>query len=54
VIAFVISTARLHLVLQTPEEVLAFVEAMPVADRAEVSAEWLERVRATRAGTIGR
>lgn len=43
----VIPTARLDLVLQTPEETLAFIEAMPPADRAEVSPAWIERVRAT-------
>lgn len=41
----VIGTERLRLVLQTPEEVLAQVEAMSPEDRAEVSPEWLERVR---------
>jgi RimJ/RimL family protein N-acetyltransferase len=45
-----ILTPRLQLVLQTPDEVLAFVEAMPPADRAEVSPDWLARVRATPAG----
>lgn len=48
--AFVIRTARLDLVLQTPEELLALVEALPAADRAEVSPEWLARVRTTPAG----
>ena len=37
----VIPTARLDLVLQTPDEVIAFVEAMAPADRAEVSPAWL-------------
>jgi RimJ/RimL family protein N-acetyltransferase len=46
----VIPTARLDLVLQTPDEVLAHIEAMPPADRAEVSPDWLARVRATPAG----
>lgn len=46
----VIPTTRLELVLQTPEETLAFIEAMPPADRAEVSPAWIERVRATPAG----
>lgn len=45
-----IHTLRLDLVLQTPEETLAFIEAMPPADRAEVSPEWIARVRATPAG----
>jgi ribosomal-protein-alanine N-acetyltransferase len=50
VTAVVIPTARLDLVLQTPDEVLAWVESMPPADRAEVSPDWLARVRATPAG----
>ena len=45
-----IPTARLTLVLQTPDEVLALVEALPPADRAEVSPDWITRVRATAAG----
>ena len=48
--AVVIPTARLDLVLQTPDEVLAKIEAMPPAERAEVSPDWLARVRATAAG----
>jgi RimJ/RimL family protein N-acetyltransferase len=46
----VIPTARLDLVLQTPDEVLAWVESLPPADRAEVSPDWIARVRATAAG----
>jgi ribosomal-protein-alanine N-acetyltransferase len=46
----VIPTACLDLVLQTPEEVLALVESLPPADRAEVSPEWLARVRSTPPG----
>lgn len=46
----VLPTARLELVLQTPEETLAFVEAMPPEDRAEVSPDWIARVRRTQAG----
>jgi RimJ/RimL family protein N-acetyltransferase len=45
-----IPTARLTLVLQTPDEVLAHVEALSPADRAEVSPDWIARVRATAAG----
>jgi [ribosomal protein S5]-alanine N-acetyltransferase len=48
--AFVVPTARLDLVLQTPDEVLAQVEALPPADRAEVSPDWLARLRATAPG----
>jgi ribosomal-protein-alanine N-acetyltransferase len=46
----VIPTARLELVLQTPDEVLAWVESLPPADRAEVSPDWIARVRTTAAG----
>ena len=48
--AVVISAARLDLVLQSPEQVLAWIEALPPADRAEVSPDWLARVRATAPG----
>lgn len=46
----VIPTVRLDLVLQTPDEVLAWVESLPPTDRAEVSPDWIARVRATAAG----
>jgi RimJ/RimL family protein N-acetyltransferase len=42
-----IQTENLRLVLQTPAETLASVEAMGPADRAEVSPEWLARIRAS-------
>ena len=42
-----ILTDNLKLLLQTPEEVLASVEAMSASDRAEVSPEWLARVKAS-------
>jgi RimJ/RimL family protein N-acetyltransferase len=48
--AVIIPTANLDLVLQTPDEVLARVEAMSPADRAEVSPDWLTRVRAASPG----
>jgi [ribosomal protein S5]-alanine N-acetyltransferase len=48
--AFMIPTARLDLVLQTPDDVLAHVEALPPASRAEVSPDWLARLRVTAAG----
>ena len=48
--AVVISTASLELVLQTPDEVLAWVASLSPADRAEVSADWIARVQATEAG----
>lgn len=43
----VIRTTRLQLVLESTEAVLARIEAMSPADRAEVSPDWLERVRRT-------
>ncbi len=46
----VIPTPRLDLVLQTPNEVLAWVESLPPADRAEVSPDWIARVRTTAPG----
>jgi hypothetical protein len=46
----VIPTERLELVLQTPDEVLAWVASLPPADRAEVSPDWLARVRSTHTG----
>ncbi|MEQ1905905.1 MAG: GNAT family N-acetyltransferase [Pirellulaceae bacterium] len=45
-----IPSARLELVLQTPDELLAFIETMSPADRAEVSPDWLARVRETPEG----
>lgn len=48
--AVVIPTARLDLVLQTPAGVLAWVESLPPADRAEVSPDWVARVRAAEEG----
>jgi RimJ/RimL family protein N-acetyltransferase len=45
-----IQTENLRLVLQTPEQTLAAIEAMSPADRAEVSPDWLARVRASTAG----
>lgn len=41
---------RLDLVLQTPAEVLAWVETLPEADRKEFSPAWLVRVRETTVG----
>ena len=49
-VTVVIPTARLVLVLQTPDEVLDLVASLPPADRAEVSPEWIARVRSTPAG----
>ncbi len=44
-----IRTDRLRLVLETTEEVLGRIEAMSPAERAEVSPEWLARLRASTA-----
>ncbi len=44
-----ISTASLDLILQTPSEVLAWVDSLPAADRAEVSDDWIARVQSTAA-----
>jgi ribosomal-protein-alanine N-acetyltransferase len=41
-----IRTENLRLVLQTPEETLASIEALSPADKAQVSPDWLARVRA--------
>jgi len=43
---FMIETARLRLVLESTDSVLARIEAMSPADRAEVSDGWLARLRA--------
>jgi RimJ/RimL family protein N-acetyltransferase len=45
-----IQTENLRLVLQTPEETLASIEAMSPAEKAEVSPDWLARVRAATKG----
>lgn len=42
-----IRTERLKLVLESTEEALARVEALSPAERAEVSPDWLARVRAS-------
>lgn len=44
-----IRTENLELSLLSPEELLARIEAMTPADRAEVSPEWLARARAATA-----
>lgn len=46
----VLQSPRLEIILQSPTQVLARVEAMSPADRAEVSPEWLERVRTAAVG----
>jgi len=42
----VLTTPRLRLILDTPEEVLARIALLSPSDRAEVSDEWLARIRA--------
>ena len=42
-----LQTAHLTLVLQTTEEVLAGIAAMPAADQAQVSPAWLARLKAS-------
>lgn len=41
-----LETESLKLVVRDPAEVLKWVEAMSASDRAEISADWLGRVRA--------
>jgi ribosomal-protein-alanine N-acetyltransferase len=43
----VIETERLRLVLETTEEVLARIAAMSPADQAEISPDWVARLRAS-------
>src|SRR5690242_9053317 len=43
----VLETPRLRLVLESTEAVMARIDALPPADRAEVSPEWLKRMRAS-------
>lgn len=45
--SLVIPTERLELRLQSPAEVLAYIESLPETVRAEVSPTWLARVRNT-------
>lgn len=42
-----IQAERIKIVLQTPEEVLARIEAMSPLEKAEISGDWLARVRAS-------
>jgi [ribosomal protein S5]-alanine N-acetyltransferase len=41
-------TPRLKVALQTPAEVEQMIAAMPEHDRAQISAAWLARIRATK------
>ena len=41
----VLESARLDLVLESTESVLARIEALSPADRAEVSPDWIDRMR---------
>ncbi len=46
----VVPTPRLDLVLQRPEEVLAWVASLPPEVQTELSPAWMDRVRSTPAG----
>lgn len=48
--AVLISTESLDLVLQTPDEVLSWIESLSPADRAEVSPDWIAQMRKTTVG----
>jgi ribosomal-protein-alanine N-acetyltransferase len=48
--AMELETRRLKLVLQTREEVEHTLDAMPEADRAQVSPAWVARMRTAKAG----
>jgi RimJ/RimL family protein N-acetyltransferase len=41
-----IETENLKLVVREPADVLAWIDAMSASDRAEISADWVARVRA--------
>jgi len=45
-----LSSPRLQLVLQTPDEVLAWLETLPLDQQAMVSPAWVATVRATQPG----
>jgi [ribosomal protein S5]-alanine N-acetyltransferase len=45
--AITLQTPRLKLVLKTPEEVRAGIDSMDAADKAQLSADWLARLRAS-------
>ncbi|HTB86619.1 MAG TPA: GNAT family N-acetyltransferase [Steroidobacteraceae bacterium] len=47
--AATLQAPRLKLVLKTPEEVRAGIETMDAADKAQLSADWLARLRASTA-----
>jgi RimJ/RimL family protein N-acetyltransferase len=44
---FVLESSRLDLVLESTESVLARIDALSPADRAEVSHDWVERMRSS-------
>jgi len=46
--SLVLETARLRLVLESTEDVLARIEALSPADRAQVSPDWLARARVSK------
>ncbi len=41
-----IETENLRLTVREPAEVLSWIDALPASDKAEISADWLARVRA--------
>jgi ribosomal-protein-alanine N-acetyltransferase len=43
-----IQTENLKLVVREPDEVLTWIGAMSASDRAEISADWLARIRAAK------
>lgn len=45
-----VSATNLDLILQTPDEVLAWIDTLPAEVRVEVSPDWIARVRQTAAG----
>jgi RimJ/RimL family protein N-acetyltransferase len=47
---FELTSKRLRLVLQTPDQVLAWIEALPSEIRAQVSESWIEKARRTQPG----
>ena len=42
-----IQTENLELVIRDPDEVLTWIDSMSAADKAEISADWLVRLRAS-------
>jgi hypothetical protein len=49
-----LETENLTLVLQSTEEILAWVDSVDAATRAEISLDWLDRIRTTITPPAGR